>query len=162
VPEALILLRLQDLGVPIAMIPLAWAALHVIRSTASYPGGWLNDRLGSATMVGAGAALFALSLCLLGKALSPNAAIATLMLFGLVAAATEPAERALVAKLSPASLGKGFGAYHALTGVAVLPAGILFGWVYQHSGGNDAMWMSGALVGVAGLIWMLRPRPLAQ
>jgi hypothetical protein len=38
VPEALLLLRLQDLGVPIALIPLAWAGLHVVRSLASYPG----------------------------------------------------------------------------------------------------------------------------
>ena len=61
-----------------------------------------------------------------------------------------------MAKLSPASLGKGFGAYHALTGLAALPAGLAFGWIYQHSGANDAFWLSGALVGAVGLVWVLR------
>src|SRR5262249_34678574 len=44
-PETLLLLRLQQLGVPVAAIPLAWAALHVIRSSFSYPGGVLTDRI---------------------------------------------------------------------------------------------------------------------
>jgi hypothetical protein len=46
-PEALMLLRLQDLGVTAAMIPMWWAALHVVRTAASYPGGWLSDHLGA-------------------------------------------------------------------------------------------------------------------
>ena len=157
-PEALMLLRLQDLGVPVALIPLAWAGLHVVRSTFSYPAGQMNDRLGPERLIGAGAALFALCFCLLGKPLPPAWAVAVFLLFGLFAPLTEPAERALVARLSPATLGKGFGAYHALTGLAALPAGLFFGWVYQRSGANDAFWLSGALVGVVGLVWMLRPR----
>ena len=48
VPEALLLLRLQDAGVAVAMVPLVWAGLHVVRSASSYPGGWLSDLLGPA------------------------------------------------------------------------------------------------------------------
>jgi predicted MFS family arabinose efflux permease len=163
IPETLLLLRLQDLGVSVAAIPLAWAGLHIVRSAASYPGGWLNDRLGSAALVGMGAAIFALCLALLGKPLAPALAVGTLLLFGLAAAATEPAERALVATLSPRARGAGFGAYHALTGVAALPAGVAFGWLYQRFGGSDAMWASGALVGVVGVVWMIRgARPGAR
>ena len=158
-PETLMLLRLQDLGVPVALIPLAWAGLHVVRSSMSYPAGRVNDRIGPERMIGAGAALFALCLCLLGKPLPAAWGIAVFLLFGLFAPLTEPAERALVAKLSPASLGKGFGVYHALTGLAALPAGLAFGWVYEHSGANDAFWLSGALVGAVGLVWMFRPLP---
>jgi MFS family permease len=155
-PEALLLFRLQELGVPIATIPLVWAGLHVVRSSASYPAGRLNDRIGPDLMIGAGAALFAFCLMLLGKPLPTGWAIGTFLLFGLFAALTESAERALVAKLSPATLGKGFGVYHALTGVAVLPAGILFGWIYQTSGASDALWLSGAGVGVMGVVWVVR------
>ncbi len=154
-PEALLLFRLQQLGVPIAIIPLAWAGLHVVRSSASFPAGRLNDRFGPDVMIGWGAALFAFCLCLLGKPLSEAWAIGVFLLFGFFAALTEPAERALVAKLSPASLGKGFGAYHALTGFAALPAGLAFGWIYQQSGASDAIWLSGAGVGVMGIVWIV-------
>jgi MFS family permease len=37
-PEALLLLRLQDAGVAVAVIPLVWAGLHVVRTAASYRG----------------------------------------------------------------------------------------------------------------------------
>jgi MFS family permease len=154
-PEALLLLRLQELGVPIALIPLAWAGLHVVRSVASYPGGRLVDRLGPDLGVGLGALVFAAVLTLLGKPLSASMAVAVFLCFGLFAACTEPAERTLVAKLSPATLGRGFGVYHALTGLAALPAGLFFGWLYETNGASDALWLSGAGVGVVGMIWVV-------
>lgn len=154
-PELLIILRLQELGVAVPLIPFAWAALHVIRSTASYPAGRLNDKIGPDLLIGAGAAVFAFCLALLGKPLPAAWALAVFILLGLVAAFTEPAERALVAKLSPKGLGKGYGLYYALTGSVALPAGVLFGWVYQHQGASDALWGSGALVGVMGIVWMV-------
>jgi MFS family permease len=154
-PEALLLFRLQELGVPIATIPLLWAGLHVVRSAASYPAGALNDRIGSSALIGIGAALFAFCLCLLGKPLPIEWAVGVFLLFGLVAACTESSERALIARLSPATLGKGFGTYHALTGLAALPAGLMFGFIYQKSGASDALWLSGALVGMAGVLWLV-------
>jgi MFS family permease len=153
-PELLVILRLQELGVAAPLIPFAWAALHVIRSSASYPAGRLNDRIGPDLLIGAGAAVFALCLTLLGKPLPAAWGLGVFVLLGLVAAFTEPAERALVAKLSPKGLGKGFGLYYALTGVAALPAAVLFGWIYEHQGASDALWLSGALVGATGLYWI--------
>jgi len=153
-PELLIILRLQELGVAAPLIPFAWAALHVIRSSASYPAGRLNDKIGPDLLIGAGAAIFALCLTLLGKPLPTTWGLAVFVLLGLVAAFTEPAERALVAKLSPKGLGKGFGLYYALTGLVALPAAVLFGWIYEHHGASDALWLSGALVGVTGLYWI--------
>ena len=55
----------------------------------------------------------------------------TFLALGLVAGLTESAERALVARLAPVRTGRGFGLYHALTGAAALPAGLLFGDDYQ-------------------------------
>ena len=153
-PELLLIYRLGQLGVNVVAIPFAWAGLHVVRSVASYPAGRLNDRIGPDLLIGAGAAMFAFCLCLLGKPLPAAWAVAVFLLFGTVAALTEPAERALVAKLSPKGLGKGFGLYYSLTGLAALPAALLFGWLYDRNSASDALWLSGALVGVAGVVWV--------
>jgi len=75
--------------------------------------------------------------------------------FGLVAGLTEPAERALVARLAPARTGRGFGAYHAVTGLAALPAAMAFGGLYQRLGATSALTASAAAVVVATVGWVV-------
>jgi MFS family permease len=155
VPEALLLLRLQDAGVAVALVPLVWAGLHVVRSASSYPGGWLSDHLGPRGTVAAGGLVFAGVVAALGLALGPSAAVATFLALGLVAGLTESAERAMVARLSPVRTGRGFGLYHALTGAAALPAGLLFGWLYQAAGGPAALTASAVGMAAAVAAWLI-------
>ncbi len=154
-PEALLLLRVQDLGVAAATIPLLWGGLHVVRSAGSYPGGWLSDRMGPRVAVAAGSVLFAIVVGLLSRNLGAGAAAAVFLLLGGVAGLTEPAERALVAKLSPKRMGSGFGAFNAITGLAALPAAALFGVTYQYLGGSKALLASGMLTLLAAAWWLI-------
>jgi MFS family permease len=154
IPEALLLLRLQDAGVAVALVPLVWAALHVVRTGASYPGGWLVDRIGPRLTVAAGGLLFAAAIGAMGLEAGPFAVTSAFLVFGLVAGLTEAAERALVARLAPARTGRGFGAYHALTGVAALPAALVFGELYQRLGAAGALAASAGAVMVATAAWV--------
>jgi MFS family permease len=155
VPEALLLLRLQETGVAVTLVPLVWAALHVVRSSASYPGGWLVDRLGPRLTVAAGGGLFALAIGAMGVEVSVVGVTAAFLLFGGVAGLTESAERTLVARLAPVRTGRGFGAYHAVTGLAALPAGLLFGELYQRSGAATALTASAVAVLAATAWWLV-------
>jgi MFS family permease len=155
VPEALLLLRLQDAGVAVALVPLVWAGLHVVRSASSYPGGWLSDRLGPRATVAAGGLVFAAVVAVLGATLRPSAAVVTFLALGLVAGLTESAERALVARLAPVRTGRGFGLYHALTGAAALPAGLLFGAIYQMASGPAALLASATGMTLAVAAWLV-------
>ncbi|HEV7367253.1 MAG TPA: MFS transporter [Gemmatimonadales bacterium] len=154
-PETLLILRLQDLGVAVAAIPLVWAGLHVVRSASSYPGGWLADRLGPRRMVAAGGLLFAGVALALGGAVSAATATALFLAFGLVAGLTESGERSLVSRLAPVRTGRGFGVYHALTGGAALPAGLIFGALYQSVSGRMALWTSAAGMVAAVILWLV-------
>jgi dipeptide/tripeptide permease len=71
-----------------------------------------------------------------------------------VAGLTESAERAMVARLSPVRTGRGFGLYHALTGATALPAGLIFGWIYQSVGGPVALATSAAGMAAAVVLWL--------
>ncbi len=153
-PEALLILRLQDRGVPVATIPLVWAGLHVVRSGSSYPGGWFSDRLGPGNAIAAGGALFAAVASALALTLSPALAIAAFLALGLVAGLTESAERALVARLAPVRTGRGFGAYHALTGLMALPAGLAFGVLYDGRGGAAALAVSAGGMLLMTALWL--------
>jgi MFS family permease len=162
-PEALLLLRLQERGVAIPLIPLVWGALHVVRSGASYPGGRFTDRAGPRRGIAAGGLLFAVVATLLALDAGAVAAVAAFLAFGVVAGLLEPAERTLVAQLAPVRTARGFGAYHALTGLAALPGGILFGAIYQEAGGRAALLASAAAVAMTSLLWLAAtPRGLVS
>jgi MFS family permease len=153
-PETLLILRLQDRGVAVVVIPLVWAGLHVVRSASSYPGGWLSDRIGPRRVVAAGGLLFAAVAFALGAPLAPAPAIGLFLVLGLVAGLTESGERAVVARLAPVRTGRGFGAYHAVVGLAALPAGALFGALYQSASGQTALRASATGMAVAVIAWL--------
>lgn len=152
-PETLLLLRLQDLGLAVAMVPLAWAGLHVVRTLAAYPGGWLSDRIGPRFTLAAAGVVFAAVLFLLSRDLTAVAAVAVFLVLGLVAGLAEGGERAVVAFLAPWRTGRAFGSAQALAGVAALPAGVLFGLLYQSRGGASALMASALATVVAALLW---------
>jgi len=163
-PETLLILRIQDLGVSVAAVPLIWAGLHVVRSASSYPGGRLADRQGAPRVVATGGLLFAAVAFALGLPVEPAVAVALFLVFGLVAGLTESGERSLVARLAPVRTGRAFGAYHALTGLAALPAGLFFGALYQSLSARTALWASSAGMLLAVLLWLVvspgRDRPV--
>ena len=158
-PEALLLLRLQELGVAVPVVPLVWAGLHVVRSAGSYPGGRVSDHLGPRATVAAGGLLFAAVALAFGARLSPEGAVAVFLLLGPVAGLTESAERSLVARLAPVRTGRGFGIYHAVVGVTALPAGLAFGALYQRAGGPAALWGSAGGMVLAVFVWLAVTRP---
>jgi nitrate/nitrite transporter NarK len=58
-PDTLIILHAQRLGIPVAVVPLLWAAVHVVRSSSSFVGGALSDRLGPSRTMWLGWVCFA-------------------------------------------------------------------------------------------------------
>lgn len=145
-PETLILLRVQDLGVAAPLIPVLWSALHVVRASASYPGGWVSDRVGPAPTMVAGWVLYAAVVGGLALAHTPLPGAMALLGLGLVSACTEAPERALVAAWGgQAARGRRFGVYHASLGLAALPGGLALGGLYQQVGGPAACAVSAGL-----------------
>ena len=138
-PETLLILRAQDLGVPVALVPILWAALHVVRSSTSYPGGVLADRWGPRRTLALGWLIYAgLALAFAAATTTPQA-WAIFLAFGVFVGLTESPERKLVAELAPGGRrGRSFGWYHGSLSAVALPGAALFGWIYQNRGAAPA------------------------
>ena len=137
-PDTLIILRSQQLGVPVAVVPLLWAAVHVVRSASSFAGGAASDRLGPRQTMWLGWLVYATLAVGMARAGSAAAAWGWFLGLGLVAGLTESPERALVARLAGAHQGSGFGLYHGITGFAALVGGVALGGVFQRYGAGPA------------------------
>jgi MFS family permease len=131
--DAFLLLRAQEAGVALPLLPLLWTAHHVVKSSTSTAGGALSDRAGRRITIAAGWGLYALAYAGLGLATRGWQVWALFAVYGLHHALTEGPERALVAEMaSDEARGRVFGLYHAITGVLLLPASLLTGALWQH------------------------------
>jgi len=160
-PDTLIILRSQQLGVPVAVVPLLWAAVHVVRSSSSFLGGSATDRLGPTRTMWAGWLVYAALAAGMARAGTAAAAWGLFLGMGLVAGLTESPERALVARLAGPRQGSGFGMYHGVTGFAALVGGLALGAVFQAYGAGPAF-LASAVGGIAlVVVWPLVQRRVA-
>jgi MFS family permease len=159
--DAFLLLRASQLGVPVAMLPILWATLHVVKSAASTHGGALSDRIGRAPTLIAGWTIFALVYVGFGVATQHWHAWALFVVYGLFFALTEGTERALVADFSGAKRGTAFGWFHLTVGLGALPASVLFGLVWDRASASSAFYMGATFAALAALGIAAVPKPRA-
>jgi MFS family permease len=140
--DAFLLLRANQLGVPVALAPILWAALHVVKSVSSTPGGALSDRIGRRPTLIMGWSLYAAVYLGFAHATDAWQAWALFGVYGVFFGLTEGAERALMADLVlPERRGTAFGWYNLAIGLGALPASLLFGYVWDHAGARAAFVM---------------------
>jgi len=149
-PETLIIFRAQGLGIAVALIPLLWSAVHVIKASTSFVGGALSDKIGPSRTMWIGWLSYVALAAGMGLASSPLAAWVLFLALGVVAGLTESPELALVSAATGGRRGSRYGVYHALTGVASLIGGIALGLVFQRLNGATAFLVSA--VGALGLV----------
>jgi MFS family permease len=144
--DAFLLLRLTDLGIPAAAVPLLWTALHVVKASTTMPLGTLSDRLGRRKVILAGWLIYAAIYAAFGWVHHPAAIAALFVAYGLYYGFTEGTEGALMADLAPGGeRGKAFGWYNFVIGTAILPANLLFGLLWQRGGPRTAFTVSAIL-----------------
>ncbi len=157
-----LLLRARDLGVPEAQVPLLWALVSGVAALFSTPLSALSDRLGRVRLITGGWAAYGLFYLAAGLSdLSTGWLWPLFAFYGLFLAATEGAEKALVADLAPPErVGAAYGWFHLVSGAALLPASLVFGSLWQAAGARAAFSLSAvcALGAAVALPWVTRTR----
>jgi MFS family permease len=161
--DAFLLLRLSEVGVGTAWIPVAWAALHVVKAAVSPIAGHLSDGMSRRGIIATGWLVYAGVYG--GFALASSAAtlMPLFLVYGVYYGLTEGVEKAVVADLAPAGRrGAAFGAYHAVIGVGALAASLVFAGIWKAAGAPAAFALGTALSLIsAALLSRLDLRPTA-
>jgi MFS family permease len=151
--DAFLLLRLQQAGIDVALLPFLWSGLHVVKSVSVYWFGMLSDHVGRRPLLLAGWGLYTVIYVGFAIASSPLAVAAIFLFYGLFYGMTEGAERALVGDLvEPAERGLAFGIYNGAIGIAALPASVVMGAMWQAYGFESAFLLGAALALVATIV----------
>ena len=157
--DAFLLLRAQDAGVSVVMIPLLWAALHASKVLSSLLGGDLSDRVGRKSLIIAGWLLYAGVYAGFAFVSSPAVVWILFLVYGIYFGLTEGVEKALVADLvRPEQRGTAYGLYNLAFSITVFPASILMGQVWDWKGPATAFLVSAVLGSSAAILLLLSVR----
>ncbi len=157
--EAFLVLRAQQQGIPLALVPLVMVAMNLVYATCAYPFGKLADRL-PATRLLAGSLLVLLAAqALLGWAQGWAWVVAGVALWGVHLGMSQGLLAALVAEVAPAALrGTAYGFFNLFSGLAMLVSGGLAGWLWDGLGPGSTFAMGGLCSLLALGALGLRPR----
>jgi MFS family permease len=149
-----LLLRAKELGVPAAQVPLLWAAVSAVAMVFSTPLSALSDRVGRTRLLVGGYSAYALFYAGFGLLSRGGPWLFALFgFYGLFMAATEGVEKALVADIAPTERrGTAYGWFNLVAGLLLLPASVVFGWIYQAASPLAAFSFSSACAGLAAFL----------
>jgi MFS family permease len=135
IPDALLLLRLHDIGFSTKGVVLGYALYMFVATLAAYPAGRLADRLHPKSVYLIGLIFFAIAYVTLGLTDNHTIALIALALYGFFPALTDGVGKAWIGRLSQSeSRGYSQGIFQAGMSFAILAAGIWGGLFW--SGGT--------------------------
>ncbi len=137
IPDALLLLRLHDIGFSTKGVVLGYALYMFVATLAAYPAGKIANRLHPKSVYLIGLTFFAIAYITLGLTDNHTIALIALGLYGFFPALTDGVGKAWIGRLSPAdSRGYSQGIFQAGMSFAILAAGI-WGGLFWSSGTTE-------------------------
>lgn len=133
--DVFLILRSQHVGMPVAAIPLAYVVFNVVYGLGALPAGILSDRIGPKRIIFLSFLLFGVVYLGFALATGPGYVWLLFALYGVFMAMNEGVQKAFLATIIPSEYkATGFGLYHTMVGVAVLPASIIAGFLWDRVG----------------------------
>ena len=133
--EAFLVLRAQSVGMAVAWIPLVMVAMSAVYALVSYPAGALADRGCQRALLSGGLGALIVADVILANASSAAMVLIGAAVWGIHMGLTQGVLAALVAQAAPAELrGTAFGLFNLTSGVLLLVASVLAGWLWAAYG----------------------------
>jgi MFS family permease len=153
--EAFLVLRAQQAGLSITWTPLVMVVMALFYTLSAYPVGWLSDHIRRTKLLCLGMGLLVLADLLLAQSGSVITMMSGTALWGLHMGFSQGILASLVADNAPTDLkGTAFGIFNLVSGVCMLIASVLAGWLWQNMGA-DSTFLTGALLATTALLLLL-------
>ncbi len=150
--DSFLLFHLMKLGLHPTYVPLVWLTLSASKAITNMPGGRLSDRIGHKPTLVMAWLFYAAVYATLPLTKSVAVTWIIIVIYGAYYGLSEGGAKAVLADMvPPEARGRGYGALNAVTGICILPANAMFGWLY----GKDpryAFWTGAGFAALAALM----------
>ena len=154
--EAFLVLRAQQGGISLALVPLVMVAMNMVYAASAYPFGKLSDRLSHTTLLALGLVVLIAADLVLASSAHWAVVLVGVSLWGVHMGITQGLLATMVADTVPADLrGTAYGFFSLASGLAMLLASVLAGMLWDRLGASFTFHAGAVfcLLALAGLGW---------
>jgi MFS family permease len=157
--EAFLVLRAEQAGIALALVPLVMVAMNVVYAASAYPFGRLSDRISHTWLLVAGLLVLAAADVVLALPLTTTTLLAGVALWGIHMGMTQGLLAAMVAESAPADLrGTAFGFFNLMSGMAMLVASVIAGLLWDSLGAAFTFHAGAGFCALTLMVLVLRGR----
>ena len=144
------MLRAQQGGIAVALVPLVMVAMNVVYAASAYPFGKLSDRMSRKKLLAWGLVVLIAADLVLALDEHWVTVLAGVALWGVHMGMTQGLLATMVADTAPADLrGTAFGFFNLVSGLAMLIASVVAGLLWDQLGASFTFYAGAAFCGVA-------------
>ena len=153
--DVFLILRSQQLGIPTAVIPVLYLTFNLIYSLSAFPAGMAADRFGKKRIMMIGFILFAFIYYGFAVAGSATTAWVLFGLYGIFMGLTEGVQKAFLTTIIPSDFkATAFGIYNTAIGLALFPASLIGGWLWDRVSPSATFYYGSAMAAVSTLLFI--------
>ncbi|WP_432746276.1 MFS transporter [Methylobacter sp. G7] len=154
--EAFLVLRAQQGGIPIALVPLVMVAMNLVYAASAYPFGKLSDKMSHAKLLALGLMVLIAADLVLATNDHWGVVLIGVALWGIHMGMTQGLLATMVANAAPTDLrGTAYGFFNLMSGFAMLIASVLAGLLWDRFGASFTFY-AGAVFCAMALIGLIR------
>jgi MFS family permease len=157
--EAFLVLRAQQSGITLALVPLVMVAMSLTYAATAYPFGQLSDRISHTQLLVLGLVVLIAADLVLASSHHWAVVLIGVALWGIHMGMTQGLLSKMVADTAPVDLrGTAFGVFYLVSGIAMLIASTSAGLLWDHLGASFTFYAGAGFCGIALLGLTLRFR----
>ena len=154
--DALLLVKTSETGIDKSYIPFVYMIFNTVSVLLAIPIGKLSDRIGREKLIILGFLVYAIVYYFFGRFNSINVFIFLFMLYGFYSALTDGSQKAMISDIVSKDLkGTGFGIYHAVLGITLLPASLIAGLLYDKVNSNAPFYFGSIMALIATILMII-------
>ncbi len=154
--DALLLVKTTETGINQSYVPFIYMIFNTVSVLLAIPFGKLSDRIGREKLIILGFLIYSIVYFLFGAYNNINIFIFLFILYGFYSALTDSCQKAMVSDLVDKDLkGTGFGIYHSVLGVTLLPASIIAGLLYDKVNSSAPFYFGAAMALIAAIFMII-------
>lgn len=154
--DALLLVKTSETGIEQKYVPFVYMLFNMVSVILALPIGKLSDKIGRERLITVGFFVYAITYFMFGQFNSLSIFMFLFVLYGLYSALVDTAQKALVSDLVGKDLkGTGYGIYHAVLGITLLPASLIAGIMYDNINSKAPFYFGSAMALLATLLMVI-------